>query len=318
MEDFGLGLTVASLGMAIYVLGYGCGPLLFSPLSEIPAIGRTTVYIGTLGVFVILLIPTSLADNFAGFLVLRFLLGFFGSPCLANSGATFQDIFPPSAVFYIVAAWAAFATFAQAFGPLLTAYSVPVRGWRWSQWELLWLVGPVLILMIVALPETSASTILLRRARRLRAATGNNAIRAQSELDQAKLSIKEIAFDALIKPWEINILDPAVLYTTFYTGLVYGIFYTFFEVFPLVYQNEYHFDGGDLSLTFLAVAVCMLIVVPLYMIYFRIGLAPRIAKQGMPPLEDFLVVGLFTAWFLPAGLFIFGTYKIRSCHCYRS
>ena len=36
--------VVASLGLALYVLGYGIGPLLFSPLSEIPVIGRNPPY----------------------------------------------------------------------------------------------------------------------------------------------------------------------------------------------------------------------------------------------------------------------------------
>jgi DHA1 family multidrug resistance protein-like MFS transporter len=34
MEEFSIELPAASLGMAIYVLGYGIGPLLWSPLSE--------------------------------------------------------------------------------------------------------------------------------------------------------------------------------------------------------------------------------------------------------------------------------------------
>jgi MFS transporter, DHA1 family, multidrug resistance protein len=34
MEEFGVSHAAASLGMAIYILGYGFGPLLWSPLSE--------------------------------------------------------------------------------------------------------------------------------------------------------------------------------------------------------------------------------------------------------------------------------------------
>jgi DHA1 family multidrug resistance protein-like MFS transporter len=34
MEEFGVGQTAGSLGMALYVLAYGMGPMLFSPLSE--------------------------------------------------------------------------------------------------------------------------------------------------------------------------------------------------------------------------------------------------------------------------------------------
>lgn len=34
MEIFGVGETAGSLGLSLYVLGYGIGPMLFSPLSE--------------------------------------------------------------------------------------------------------------------------------------------------------------------------------------------------------------------------------------------------------------------------------------------
>lgn len=40
MEQFGVEVGAASMGMSMYVLAYGAGPLLFSPLSEIPIIGR--------------------------------------------------------------------------------------------------------------------------------------------------------------------------------------------------------------------------------------------------------------------------------------
>lgn len=92
MERFHVGPTPAALGLAIYVIGYGLGPLIFAPLSEIPAIGRNWVYIPTFFLFVILSIPTAVVDNYAGLLVLRFLTGFFGSPCLAIGGATVGDM----------------------------------------------------------------------------------------------------------------------------------------------------------------------------------------------------------------------------------
>ena len=40
MAHFGVEDFKASLGLALFVLGYSFGPLLFSPLSEIPVIGR--------------------------------------------------------------------------------------------------------------------------------------------------------------------------------------------------------------------------------------------------------------------------------------
>jgi DHA1 family multidrug resistance protein-like MFS transporter len=110
IEIFGVGRTAAALGLSLYVLAYGIGPLLFAPLSEIPAIGRNPVYIYTYMIFVILCVPTSLVDNFAGLLVLRFLLGFFGSPCLANAGASYGDFFGPREMPYVIALWGGGAT----------------------------------------------------------------------------------------------------------------------------------------------------------------------------------------------------------------
>ena len=92
MKRFGVGQSKASLVLSLYVLGYGVGPLLFSPLSEIPRLGRNIPYIFSFALFVILCVPTALVDNYAGLLVLRFLTGFMGSPCLATGGATMGDI----------------------------------------------------------------------------------------------------------------------------------------------------------------------------------------------------------------------------------
>jgi DHA1 family multidrug resistance protein-like MFS transporter len=110
IEQFGVTPTVASLVLALYVLGYGIGPLVFSPLSEIPSIGRNPPYMVTFGIFVILCIPTALTNSFAGLLVLRFLQGFFGSPCLATGGASIGDLYNFLSLPYFLTGWAAFAT----------------------------------------------------------------------------------------------------------------------------------------------------------------------------------------------------------------
>jgi DHA1 family multidrug resistance protein-like MFS transporter len=74
---FGVGETATALGLSLYVLRYGLGPLLFAPLSKIPAISRNPPYIYTYIIFVGLSVATVLIDNFGGLLVLRFLLGLF-------------------------------------------------------------------------------------------------------------------------------------------------------------------------------------------------------------------------------------------------
>lgn len=84
IQDFGVSQVAATLGLTLFVGGYGLGPLLWSPMSEIPQIGRNPVYIATLIVFVALQVPTALAGNFGTLLAFRFLTGLFGSPALAT------------------------------------------------------------------------------------------------------------------------------------------------------------------------------------------------------------------------------------------
>lgn len=105
IQEFGVSQLEATLGLSLYVLGYGVGPLIFSPLSEIPRIGRNPVYIITMFLFVILSIPTAFAPNFAGLMVLRFLQGFFGSPCLASGGASLGDMYSLMALPYAMMSW---------------------------------------------------------------------------------------------------------------------------------------------------------------------------------------------------------------------
>jgi DHA1 family multidrug resistance protein-like MFS transporter len=108
-EKFGVSAIKASLGLSIYVLGYGVGPLLFSPLSEIPRIGRSPVYIVTMILFVVISIPTALVDNYPGLMVLRFLQGFFGSPCLASGGASMGDMYSLMSLPFAMIVWVAAA-----------------------------------------------------------------------------------------------------------------------------------------------------------------------------------------------------------------
>ena len=116
--------------------------------------------------------------------------------------------------------------FTAALGPLLSGFAVAAKDWRWSLYESIWASSPVLLAIFFFLPETSTSNILLRRAQRLRKVTGNEKFMSQSEVDQRHLMVSTIVVDALIKPLEITIKDPAILFVQVYTAIVYGIYYS--------------------------------------------------------------------------------------------
>lgn len=314
VERFGVSIDAAALGLSMYVLAYGIGPLVFSPLSEIPSIGRNPPYLITFAIFVILLVPAAVVDNFAGLIVLRFLQGFFGSPSLATGGATLQDMYSLIKLPYALSLWALSATCGPALGPIISGFSVAAENWRWSLWELLWLSGPIWILLFLALPETSPSNILLRRARRLRKLTGDNRLKSQSEIDQANLTAKDIAAEALWRPMQLIFLDPSIAFTAIYTALIYGIYYSFFEAFPLVYVGMYGFNIGETGLTFLSITVGVFLAMSAYWAYIHWIVEPEIRTHGLGEPERRLIPALVVTFLCPIGLFIFGWTSNPSIH----
>ena len=121
-EIFGVSEVAAVLGLTLFVLGYGLGPMLWSPISEVPFIGRCPVYIATLAVFVALQGALVTSKSFGALLVLRFLTGFFGSPVLATGGATCADMYLPKKRAYAISIWGVAAVCGPALGPVIGGY----------------------------------------------------------------------------------------------------------------------------------------------------------------------------------------------------
>jgi DHA1 family multidrug resistance protein-like MFS transporter len=80
VAQFGVSQVAATLGLTLFVAGYGLGPMIWAPMSEIPQIGRNLVYIGALVVFVFLQFAIIHAKNFGMLLTSRFLTGFLDHP----------------------------------------------------------------------------------------------------------------------------------------------------------------------------------------------------------------------------------------------
>lgn len=159
----------------------------------------------------------------------------------------------------------------------------------------------------------SDTELTLRRGNRK--VTGNSELQAQSEIDQRSLSVSTILVDALVKPIEITIKDPAVFFVNIYTALFYGIFYSFFEVFPLVFPPIYEFNLGETGLAFLSCQVGATLGIIIYFSYLYWYMIPDNLKNGLRQQEHRLVPAVFGSFFLPTGLFIFGWTARPDIHC---
>lgn len=135
--------------------------------------------------------------------------------------------------------------------------------------------------------------------------TGQTTYRTESEIKASNSSLASRLYASLIVPWKINALDPSILFTNLYMGLLYAIFYSFFEFFPLVYGNVYGMNPGQIGLMFLTVVISITIAGVPYALYihFVINKSLRAGKAMTP--EDRLLPALVASLLIPAGLFLF-------------
>ncbi|ETI27655.1 hypothetical protein G647_00104 [Cladophialophora carrionii CBS 160.54] len=306
MVRFNVSLVVASLGLSMYVVGYAVGPMFLSPISEIPRIGRNPPYLYGFAAFFVVSIALAFVDSFPAIIVLRWLQGLTGSPALASGAASIEDIYDIYTAPYGYVWWIAAMYCGPAIGPLMAGYAV-TDNWRWPLYEVIIMSG-IILCLLPFLPETYPGTILLRRAQRLRRATGQT--RYQTEIELHPTAFSKVLFEALIRPLEITMKDPAVLYAALYGGLVYATYYSFFEAFPLVYLGTYGMSLGELGLIFLSLMTGCIVGLAAYYAYLRSWFIPHARKyhadQGKPvEQEEWLRPGLCGVWGPPVGLLLF-------------
>lgn len=83
-------------------------------------------------------------------------------------------------------------------------------------WEIVWLAGFVFVLLVLFLPETSTPTLLFYKAKRLRQETCSDRFVAIDSLQPKGVAGSQMVKLALIKPFQITLMDPAIAFANFY------------------------------------------------------------------------------------------------------
>ncbi|KDE06238.1 hypothetical protein MVLG_03397 [Microbotryum lychnidis-dioicae p1A1 Lamole] len=307
MQTWRVGQVPATFGLSLFVIGYALGPMFLSPMTEIPAIGRTFPYIIALTMFVLLQVPSALTNSFSGFLVLRFLAGFFGSPPLATGGASISDMFAPDTRTFAMGVYGLSAAGGPALGPVISGFAIAARGWHWSMWILLWLSGFALVFLTFTLTETSATNILVRRARRLRKLIGKKELKSQGEIEQANMKPMDIVQMTIIRPWKMTLTEPIVIALNAYIAFVYAVLYCWFESFPIVFLEGYGWGLGVAQLPFLSLLVGSILGFAGIAFWNQNYYRPLYSKlYGKVPPEERLYPAFVGSFCYPICLFWFG------------
>jgi multidrug resistance protein len=224
VEEFHVSEEVALLTITLFVIGFGVGPMVFAPLSEI--CGRRPIYASTLLVAVIFTIPGAVAKNIGTLLVTRAIAGIAFSAPMTLVGGTLADMWKNEERGVPMAAFSAAPFIGPAVGPLVGGFLGDAAGWRWLYWIQLILSAIVWILISFTVPETYAPTLLARRAAKMRKETGNDKFVTEEDLDKRPLSQRLTLF--LLRPFQLLFRELIVFFISAYMSVLYGLLYMFF------------------------------------------------------------------------------------------
>ncbi|KAI4747425.1 MFS general substrate transporter [Aureobasidium sp. EXF-12298] len=290
--EFGCSRIVATLGLSLFVVGLGLGPMVMSPLSEF--YGRRPIYIGSYTFFLIWLIPCAVAQNIQTMLVARFFDGLAGSAFLSVAGGTVGDLFPKAQLSLPMAE----------IGPIVGGFINYYTNWRWTFYVLLIWSGGMLAAIIFLVPETYHPVLLRKKAIKLRKDTGNPAWRAPIE-NMNKSVFRTVAWSC-VRPFQLLFLEAMCLSLCILSAILLGILYLFFGAFPLVFENNHGFVLWQTGLTFIGIFVGMITGVSCDPIW-RKNYTRLVNKNGGVSEPEFrLPPTILGAVLVPIGLFGFG------------
>lgn len=313
-EEFKISQTLATLPLTMFVLGYALGPMVFSPMSENAALGRTSIYVLTMFVFFILQIPTALSKNIASLCVLRFISGFFASPSVATAGASAVDVMGMAYAPVGIAVWCIGGCCGPSLGPFLGAILTVKGGWRWTFWFMAIVNGASVLFFALFLPESYGKTLLLRKAKRLRAITGNQRITTPEEVENRSMTFSKVAYETLWKPIEISLYEPVVILINIYISLVYSIMYLWFEAFPLVFLGTYNFTLIEMGVGYLAIIIGILVGAAVFLVWVHRTFTMKVLAGEALYAEVFIPGTIGGSICMPIGVLLFGWTAAADIH----
>jgi MFS family permease len=155
------------------------------------------------------------------------------------------------------------------------------------------------------MPETYAPTLLAKKTRRLRKATGNPNLHSALE---THLPMSTLLRHSLSRPMKLLLFSPVVLGLSTFMAFCFGCLYLIFTTFTMVYEEVYGWDIGMGGLSFLGMGVGSFIE----MLIFG-GLSDRILEykaahspDGELKPEYRLILLIPAGFFIPIGLFWYG------------
>lgn len=303
-KEFGVtDATISSMTVSIFLLGFAIGPLFFAPLSEM--YGRMIIMHLSTFVFFIFTIGCAVSQTSTQMIVLRLLSGLSGSAPLALGAGILSDVWAPMELARASAIYALGPLIGPITAPIIAGFIVQNLQWRWVFWSLTILIGVAMVTgFILYRTETYAIVLLNRKAKELRAETGNLHLHTVFETTKDTRTIFQVS---IFRPFKLLVMNPVLLMLGLFMAFVYGFLYLMFVTFPTLFQGVYHQKPGVAGLNYLGCGVGFLIGLcawtPLMQYFFK---RLTVANGGVSKPEFRLPVIFFGGILVPTGLFWYG------------
>ncbi|PSN74014.1 MFS general substrate transporter [Corynespora cassiicola Philippines] len=251
-REFHVGNQVSVLGTTLFLFGFGLGPLLWAPLSEV--YGRRLAVLAPMFVAMCFSFGSATAKDFQTLMLTRFFGAFFASAPVTNTGGVLGDLYSPAWRGIAMAGYAMAVVGGPCIGPIVSTAFVADSslGWRWTEYFTGILQGTILFLDLIFVDESYPPKLLVYKARRLRHETGNWALHAKFE--EWDVSIVELARKFLVRPVQL-LLTPICFLVALYASFCYGILYMQLGGIPIIFRDLRGWPAVSSTLPFLAILV---------------------------------------------------------------
>ncbi|KAB8611448.1 hypothetical protein FH972_025953 [Carpinus fangiana] len=304
-ERFDISAQAARCGAMIFLVTYAFGCELWAPWSE--ELGRRPILQASLFLVNIWQIGAGLAPNFGALLVFRALGGLSsagGSVTLGMIADIFDSDTQQHAVNFIVLS----SVGGSVLGPIVGGFSENFLGYGWNFWIQLIFGGFVQLLHLVTVPETRATILLDKEAKRRRKTGEQPNCWGPDELVpfRKRFSGKELAV-IWIRPFKMFVTEPIVLFLSLLSGFSDALIFMFLQSFSLIFIDQYNFTTITGNLAFISILVGYLIAYFLFMAFIKKNVRDRAANPDNEQIqfESRLWLLTFTAPCLWIGLFGF-------------
>ncbi|KAJ7757193.1 MFS general substrate transporter [Mycena maculata] len=305
MEAFDVKAEISYLITSTFLLGYVFGPLFWGPGSEL--IGRRRIFLIAMTAYTILHLGQALAKNIETLLITRFLGGFFAVAPLVNAGGVIADIWSAEKRGLATSLFSASVFLGPVMGPIVAGYIVDsTLSWRWVFWVMMIFAGSCTLVMIVALPETYAPVLLLKKVRARRAADPAGAQHLYAAHERQDWTPRGVLHRTLFRPFQMLAGEPILVLVTFYLSLVYGVMYCLFEAFPIIFIEKRGFSVAQDGLVFIGIGIGTSLGAAMNVYFSRHY--PTLIKtwRGFPPPEERLRGGMVGGCAFVVGIFWLG------------